>query len=246
LLLVEHDVEMVMNISDTIQVLELGHTIAVGTPAEIRAKAAVKSAYLGDQLEAPGEAKSRARIVATAGHRGTGQPPARPMLQVDQLCATYGDALALDGVSLEVMPGKVLALPGANGAGKSTLGRVLSRLIPAASGGIHFDGADVTALPAQEVRGLGFVYLPEGRGVFPSLIVADNLKLAVRTLPKHERDAAVSAAMASPGEFGDQARDRGQGTQNDSTNARVETIADRLLRVCAPGAPGVGGTRKED
>jgi ABC-type branched-subunit amino acid transport system ATPase component len=133
---------------------------------------------------------------------------------------------------------------GANGAGKTTLGRVLSGLIPAASGSIHFDGADVTALPAQEVRRLGLVYLPEGRRVFPSLSVADNLKLAVRTLPKHEREAAVSAAMAmfpvfgqrrkqlagqlsggvrsgsarlalraSPGEFGDQARDRGQGTQ---------------------------------
>jgi ABC-type branched-subunit amino acid transport system ATPase component len=234
LLLVEHDVEMVMSISDTIQVLEFGQTIAVGTPAEIRANAAVKSAYLGDQLDAPDEAKPRAQVVAgTAEGRRAEEPSARPMLRVDQLCATYGDALALDNVSLEVMPGSVLALLGANGAGKSTLGRVLSGLIPAASGGIDFDGVDVTALPAYEIRRLGLVYLPEGRGVFPTLSVADNLKLAVRTLPKPERDAAVSAAMDMFPIFGQRRRQlAGQlsgGEQQMLSLARVLAVGPRLV-----------------
>ena len=234
LLLVEHDVEMVMSISDTIQVLEFGQTIAVGTPAEIRANAAVKSAYLGDQLDAPDEAKPRARVVAgTAEGRRAKEPSARPMLRVDQLCATYGDALALDNVSLEVMPGSVLALLGANGAGKSTLGRVLSGLIPAASGGIDFDGVDVTALPAYEIRRLGLVYLPEGRGVFPTLSVADNLKLAVRTLPKPERDSAVSAAMDMFPIFGKRRRQlAGQlsgGEQQMLSLARVLAVGPRLV-----------------
>ena len=157
------------------------------------------------------------------------------MLRVDQLCATYGDALALDNVSLEVMPGSVLALLGANGAGKSTLGRVLSGLIPAASGGIDFDGVDVTALPAYEIRRLGLVYLPEGRGVFPTLSVADNLKLAVRTLPKPERDAAVCAAMDMFPIFGQRRRQlAGQlsgGEQQMLSLARVLAVGPRLVIV---------------
>ena len=63
----------------------------------------------------------------------------RAALEEDFSCATYGDALALDKVSLTVMPGSVLALLGANGAGKSTLGRVLAGLIPPTSGRVQFD-----------------------------------------------------------------------------------------------------------
>jgi branched-chain amino acid transport system ATP-binding protein len=234
LLLVEHDIEMVMGISDTIQVLESGQTIAVGPPARIRANAAVKSAYLGDQLDAPDEAKPRARVVGgTAGGRRAEEPPARPILRVDQLCATYGHALVLDNISLEVMPGSVLALLGANGAGKTTLGRVLSGLMPAASGSIHFDDVDVTALPAHEIRQRGLVYLPEGRGVFPSLSVADNLKLAVRTLPKPEREAAVGAAMAMFPIFGQRRRQlAGQlsgGEQQMLSLARALAVGPRLV-----------------
>ena len=234
LLLVEHDVEVVMGICDTIQVLESGQTVAVGPPAEIRANAAVKSAYLGDQLDAPEEAKPRARVAGgTAPGRGAAEPPARPILRADQLCAAYGDALALDNLSLEVMPGSVLALLGANGAGKSTLGRVLSGLMPAASGSIHFDGAEVTALPAHEIRRRGLVYLPEGRGVFPSLSVADNLKLAVRTLPKPEREAAVGAAMAMFPIFGQRRRQlAGQlsgGEQQMLSLARALAVGPRLV-----------------
>ena len=234
LLLVEHDIEMVMGISDTIQVLESGQTIAVGPPARIRANAAVKSAYLGDQLDAPDEAKPRARVVGgTARGRRAEEPPARPILRADQLCAAYGHALVLDNISLEVMPGSVLALLGANGAGKSTLGRVLSGLMPAASGSIHFDGADVTALPAHEIRQRGLVYLPEGRGVFPSLSVADNLTLAVRTLPKPEREAAVGAAMAMFPIFGQRRRQlAGQlsgGEQQMLSLARALAVGPRLV-----------------
>jgi branched-chain amino acid transport system ATP-binding protein len=234
LLLVEHDVEVVMGISDTIQVLESGQTVAVGPPAEIRANAAVKSAYLGDQLDAPDEAKPRARVVGgTAEGRGAEEPPARPILRADQLCAAYGDSLALDNVSLEVMPGSVLALLGANGAGKSTLGRVLSGLMPAASGSIHFDDVDVTALPAHEIRQRGLVYLPEGRGIFPSLSVADNLKLAVRTLPKPEREAAVGAAVAMFPIFGQRRRQlAGQlsgGEQQMLSLARALVVGPRLV-----------------
>jgi len=203
LLLVEHDVQMVMDVCDVIQVLEFGQTIAVGTPSEVRENAAVRSAYLGDQMDltdaAP--AKDVGRSGASAQERPDADsdlqpgPAPEPILQVSELSASYGHALALNAVSLAVAPGSALALLGANGAGKSTMGRALAGLIPVASGSIRFDGADITGLSAQEIRRRGLAYLPEGRGVFPSLSVMDNLKMAVRTLPKQERAAAADRAL---------------------------------------------------
>ena len=201
LLLVEHDVQMVMDVCDVIQVLEFGQTIAVGTPSQVREDAAVRSAYLGDQLEVAGDpaqpqhsstsaTKARSRVEAAS------RPQSEvPMLRVSDVSASYGHALALDHVSLEAPPGSVLALLGANGAGKSTLGRTLAGLIPTASGTIELDGVDITGLPAQEIRRRGLAYLPEGRGVFPSLSVTDNLLMAVRTMPRHERAEAVDRAL---------------------------------------------------
>jgi len=242
LLLVEHDVQMVMDISDVIQVLEFGQTIAVGRPSEVREDAAVQSAYLGDQMEVTvgaaqerstaGSAKSgRVSGVSTAGPRDAYD--GEPILKVEELSATYGDALALDKVSLTVLPGSVLALLGANGAGKSTLGRVLAGLIPPASGRIQFDEVDVTGLPAHEIRRLGLAYLPEGRGVFPSLSVADNLKLAVRTLPKDVRSAAIDRALDMFPIFSQRRRQlAGQlsgGEQQMLSLARALAVAPRLV-----------------
>jgi branched-chain amino acid transport system ATP-binding protein len=231
LLLVEHDVEMVMSISDTIQVLEFGQTIAVGPPASVRANAAVQSAYLGDQLDTTDVQRLPPRTAASA-HREV-DLSAPPLLRVENLRATYGDALALDGVSLSIMTGTVLALLGANGAGKSTLGRVLSGLIPAVSGSVHFDGTDVTGMPAHEIRRLGLAYLPEGRGVFPRLSVAENLRMAVRTLPKSQRGAAIDAAMDMFPIFGQRRRQLASqlsgGEQQMLSLARVLALRPRLV-----------------
>jgi branched-chain amino acid transport system ATP-binding protein len=204
LLLVEHDVPLVMDVCDVIQVLEFGQTIAFGTPSEVRENAAVRSAYLGDQMELTGDLPHErgsagldgaAHASDGAAHVLQAEPDLEPILTVEELSASYGDALALDNVSLAVTPGSALALLGANGAGKSTLGRALAGLISAASGRIQFDGVDITGLSAQEIRRRGLAYLPEGRGVFPSLSVSDNLTMAVRTLPKQERAAAVDRAL---------------------------------------------------
>lgn len=115
-------------------------------------------------------------------------------LRIENLWAGYGPATALFGISAEVAAGSVLAVLGANGAGKSTLARVLSGLVPVRAGQVLFDGVDVTGWSAHRLRREGIVHLPEGRGVFTTLSVADNLRMAVATLPRRDRPAAVDRA----------------------------------------------------
>jgi branched-chain amino acid transport system ATP-binding protein len=118
-----------------------------------------------------------------------------PLLSVQELCVRYGPALALDGVSVELAPGQALAVLGPNGAGKSTLARAVSGLVPAQSGIVRFAGADVTKRGAHQVRRHGLVYLPEGRGIFPALTVAENLRMAAVLLPRAERRTATGRGM---------------------------------------------------
>jgi branched-chain amino acid transport system ATP-binding protein len=116
-----------------------------------------------------------------------------PILSIRNLEVRYGPALAINGISLDVMPGQAVAIVGTNGAGKSTLARAVSGLVPVTSGQILFDGVDITKTPAHKVRQLGLVYLPEGRGIFPALTVTENLRLAACLLPRSERKAAVAS-----------------------------------------------------
>jgi branched-chain amino acid transport system ATP-binding protein len=97
------------------------------------------------------------------------------LLSTHGLTAFYGDFQALFGVDLTLAEGETLAIIGANGAGKSTLMRSLSGLIAARPGMIRFGGAEVGALPAPEIMALGIAMVPEGRRLFPSLSVEENL-----------------------------------------------------------------------
>ena len=160
--LVEHDMSLVMSISDEIVVLDAGRRIAAGTPAVVRNDPAVKAAYLGSSMSA-----------GSAGARTAGVP----LLEVDGLNAGYGELAVLDNVSLRIGRGEVIALFGPNGAGKSTLMKALSGLIRPVSGSIKLEGKDLAALSAPRVARSGLILVPEGRQVFPQLTVAENLRL---------------------------------------------------------------------
>jgi branched-chain amino acid transport system ATP-binding protein len=102
-----------------------------------------------------------------------------PALQIDEVAASYGDAVALRGVSLRVPAGGTLAVLGANGAGKSTLSRVISGLHRPVSGRVDIDGTEVTPWSAhRRARRCGVVHVLEGHGVFPRLTVRENLSIA--------------------------------------------------------------------
>lgn len=171
---VEHDMALVMAISDQIVVLDAGQRLAVGTPAQIQQDPAVRQAYLGESLVAADQApKARDALVGPA------------LLGVDDLVAGYGAEPVLHGISLQVKRGEMVALLGANGAGKSTLMRTLSGLHRSVSGGLHLDGNSLEHKPAEAVVGLGLVLVPEGRQVFSELTVLDNIRLGAFLHPEN-------------------------------------------------------------
>jgi branched-chain amino acid transport system ATP-binding protein len=100
-----------------------------------------------------------------------------PLLEVRALDAFYGDFQALFAVSLAVAPGEVVAVIGANGAGKSTLLKSIAGAIMSRSDAILFEGAPIGAEPAHAVVARGIALVPEGRRLFPSLSVEENLMI---------------------------------------------------------------------
>ena len=187
-LLVEHDMALVMGISDQVVVLDAGVRLAVGTPAQVQADPAVQQAYLGESLQ--GEAGPR-----TSEAIDISDNSARPeMLGVGALVAGYGAEPVLHGIDLQVRQGEAVALLGANGAGKSTLMKALAGLHRPVQGGIHLEGTELKNLGAEQVVARGLVLVPEGRQVFPELSVLDNIRLGAFLHPA-DRDARVEAQL---------------------------------------------------
>ena len=106
------------------------------------------------------------------------------LLSVDAIDVHYGDFQALYSVSLNVAEGETLAIIGANGAGKSTLMKALAGMMTPSAGTISFEGRDVTGLPSFKRVGLGIALTPEGRRIFPSLSVEENLLVGGHTRRK--------------------------------------------------------------
>lgn len=100
-----------------------------------------------------------------------------PMLEVENIEAGYGPIRALDGVSLEVAAGELVAIIGANGAGKTTLLMAISGVVPTRGGEVRFEGRSVTGLEPHQIVRLGIGHAPEGRRIFPRLTVRENLEL---------------------------------------------------------------------
>jgi ABC-type branched-subunit amino acid transport system ATPase component len=177
--LVEHDMPVVMGISDTVVVLDAGVVIAAGAPTDVQRDPAVRKAYLGEEGARP----PRERAPRVAGE---------PYLAVGKLEAGYGAEPVVKGVDLQVGEREVVAVLGANGAGKSTLMRAIAGLLRPVMGGITFGGEDVARLPAHNIASRGLALVPEGRQVFPELSVLHNLELgAFRRKENLGRDLAA-------------------------------------------------------
>ena len=111
------------------------------------------------------------------------------MLELNQVCAGYGDLRVLFDINLHIEKGEVVALVGSNGAGKTTVLRTISGEIKIKSGSIKWFDKDLAAMPAYTRAGMGIAHIPQGRGVLGSLTVADNLILGSytkRTKPRRE------------------------------------------------------------
>jgi branched-chain amino acid transport system ATP-binding protein len=103
------------------------------------------------------------------------------VLRIASLEVAYGGLRALDGVSIEVAQGQFVAVVGPNGAGKTTLFRAISGTVRPAGGAIEYDGRDLLSVPAARRAHLGIAHVPEGRQVFPSMTVLENLEMGAYT-----------------------------------------------------------------
>ena len=112
------------------------------------------------------------------------------LLRVENLSVGYGAIKALHGIDLHIEEGEIVSLLGANGAGKSTTLRAISGMIPAQGGDILHRGQSIKAVPAHRLVGMGIAHVPEGRGIFPTLTVQENLALAAWTQKDKARLAA--------------------------------------------------------
>ena len=116
------------------------------------------------------------------------------MLEVRDLAVSYGGVRAVDGVSLDVRRGEVVSIIGMNGAGKTSILNAISGIVPPAAGEIRFEGASIGGLPPHAVVARGIVQVPEGRLIFGTLSVEENLRAAA-----HQRRGFLLRRRARPG-----------------------------------------------
>ena len=183
-MLVEHDMTLVMGVSDQLLVLDAGKPIAWGEPDEVRQLPHVIAAYLGGtEYQAPPRAE-----------QWDGSRDAR--LFIKDLVLDYGAAPVVDRVNLVVNPGELIAILGANGAGKSSILQCLAGLHPATSGSILLDNESIHHSDAASIAARGLALVPEGRQMFPQLTVRDNLMLgAYARTDKVDVDAEIEAIL---------------------------------------------------
>ena len=172
-LIVEHDIDRVLGFSQRVTVMNQGEVLLAGTPDEVRVSARVQEVYTGT-----GTPPRVGSAEDGAGGRVAGEARERAqLLRFEGVNAFYGKSHILIDATLEVREGEIVALLGRNGAGKSTLLKTLCGLVRAASGTIEFEGRDIARAAAPDIARLGIGYVPQGRGMFAGMSVADNLSL---------------------------------------------------------------------
>lgn len=176
--IIEHDMSVVMRLSDGITVLDHGRKLAEGSPETIRNDGRVIEAYLG-----LGSGVGR-RSRATSSISGT-----HSALQLDGLQVSYGAIAAVKGVDVRVDEGEVVTLIGANGAGKSTTLKAVAGVVRPWAGEIRLFGERVTGTGAEAMVGRGVVLVPEGRQIFGRMSVRENLLIGA-----HQRSDAPEMA----------------------------------------------------
>mgnify|MGYP000527788052 CR=1 FL=1 len=183
-ILVEHDMPLVMSVSDKILVLDAGKPIALGQPDYVRSQPEVIAAYLGGT-----DYQATPRANPWNGSRDA-------TLFVKGLTLDYGAAPVLNAVEFVVNPGELVAVLGANGAGKSSILNALAGLHQPSSGEIVLNNQSIEDLPASEIAKLGLALVPEGRQLFGELSVRDNLLLgAYSRTDEFDADAEIEAIL---------------------------------------------------
>ncbi|MBU0588295.1 MAG: ATP-binding cassette domain-containing protein [Gammaproteobacteria bacterium] len=164
-LIVEHDIDRVLSFSHRVTVMNQGEVLMSGTPEAVRLDQRVQEIYTGTGTP-------------PVTGRSSGPQGERPLvLDFEKVNAFYGKSHILNDASLQVREGEIVALLGRNGAGKTTLLKSMVGLLPPASGRVNFAGTEIAGLHAPDIARLGIGYVPQGRGLFAGMTVAENLAL---------------------------------------------------------------------
>jgi ABC-type branched-subunit amino acid transport system ATPase component len=196
IVIVEHVLRVVRECCARSIVLNFGKKLLEGPTKEIFANDQVAAVYLGkgraresDALQPDPEARQAVHVGAPAVERNIMLPlvapssvgsRGAPLLELQGICSGYGQARVLKGVDLTIREGLAVAILGANGAGKTTLARTISGAIAPTSGMLRFAGADVSGWAPHRIADLGIAHCMEGRSIFPTLSVQENLLIAAR------------------------------------------------------------------
>jgi len=121
--------------------------------------------------------------------------PTAPILEIRDVAAGYGKSEVLHGVNMEIRKGEIVTLVGANGAGKSTTLRTIFGLTTIREGHIRFKGQEVAGRRPHDLVHMGLAYVPQERGVFPSLTVQENLEMGGYALPREKLPERIEAML---------------------------------------------------
>ena len=179
ILLIDHDMGLVLGVSDHVVVLEFGQVIASGTSEHVRHDPRVIAAYLGGEGELDSPDGRRSRRGLPDGGRGAAVTTIdEHALSIDDLTSGYAKSAVIRGLNLSIGPGEIVALLGPNGAGKTTTLRAISGLIRPMQGSISLYGSDLARVAASSRARMGIAHVPEGRGIFFGLTVAEHFRLS--------------------------------------------------------------------
>ena len=153
------------------------------------------------------------------------------MLEVRDLAVSYGDAQALAGVSLSVAAGEIVAIVGANGAGKTSLIRAVGGVLAPRSGSIRFEGREIAGEPSHRVCNLGIGQVAEGRQIFPTLSVHENLEIGAM-LPRAR--AGATAMMERVFEMFPRLRERREQAAGTLSGGEQQMLAIGRCLMSAP------------
>lgn len=164
-LLVEHDVDRVFELSDSITVMSMGAVLVEGPPSVVKTDVRVREIYIGSGTEALANKVVPIRV----GEETT--------IRVEGIEAFYGKSHILSGITFEAKEGEILAVLGRNGAGKSTLLKSLIGMARLGAGKVEIDGKSIDTPVPEVMARLGIAFVPQGRRLFSGLSVRDNLML---------------------------------------------------------------------
>jgi branched-chain amino acid transport system ATP-binding protein len=188
IVLIEHKMDIVLSISDTVTVLNFGFKLAEGAPDEIKGNDEVQRAYLGGL--------DTNQLHPEAGNNTRRQIKGKDLLRLEGVNTFYGESHVLHDVSLNVQEGEIVTLLGRNGAGKTTTLRTILGLTPPSSGTINFNGNRISGLGTKDIVNSGVSLVPAERRIFANLTLHENLELPFFTkgIPASEKRKQIDRA----------------------------------------------------